>query len=157
MTVLEVSQLINLLFPYIFKSFEVELLAGNVIVFTEQSNYIIIFGWIAVRNRLGPLLVSNIIFCLNVRRPTYPMRDSNPQPQDYLTHKCLEVLRSIQLSQSGQVFTTTAGFEPAQQFANRLVIYRLNHSARLPFVSFRRSNNSICDSRRIRTYETICQ
>ena len=36
----------------------------------------------------------------------YPIRDSNPQPQDYFDayNECLEVLRSIQLSQSGQVF-----------------------------------------------------
>ena len=39
-------------------------------------------------------------------------------------------------------FSTTAGFEPARQFANRLVIYRLRPLGQVVFVSFRRSNNS---------------
>ena len=67
-----------------------------------------------------------------IRVVPYPIRDSNPQPQDYST---LEVLRSIQLSQSGTgfYFTTTAGFEPARQFANRLVIYRLRPLGQVVF------------------------
>ena len=51
--------------------------------------------------------------------------------------RCLKTLESTRLSpKKNWKITTTAGFEPARAKPKRFLIFRLNHSAKLPLISW---------------------
>ena len=46
------------------------------------------------------------------------------------------MLADVCFVRSNNSYATTTGFEPVRQFVSRFLVYRLNHSARLPNVPY---------------------